>query len=337
MFASVIVPVYNSVRYICECLDSIAAQTFDDFEVVMVNDGSTDETPRICEGYARADARFRLVTRPQNGGASAARNTGIEHARGDYLLFLDNDDFWESTDALERIHALALEHEGPDLIAYPMGELRAGSGELFMPRSDLAARVNALTTFRAVMEVLLRHNDYYSQAGGKAVRRDLVVRHRLRFDETLRNNEDSDWSLRLLYHARSIKWMDESFYVWRRRSEVSQSSKPITYETVESMARIVDGHVGRFDSLGLDDSRQWVTNSFVAYIYVLMISYLFLDDSEDFVRLRQEQRSNAWLLSFAAQDRVKMVRASCRILGYNLTGRLLATVMRREMRAVDGR
>ncbi|MFJ9694756.1 glycosyltransferase family 2 protein [Kitasatospora sp. NPDC101183] len=90
---SVVVPVYNVERYLRECLDSIAAQTFDDFECVMVDDGSTDGGPRIAEEYAASDRRFRLV-RQENQGLGAARNTGWRHLTPgtDYLTFVDSDD-----------------------------------------------------------------------------------------------------------------------------------------------------------------------------------------------------------------------------------------------------
>jgi glycosyltransferase involved in cell wall biosynthesis len=88
---SVVVPIYNVERYLADCLDSVLAQTVDDLEVVMVDDGSTDGSAAIARAYAERDRRFRLLSQP-NAGLSAARNTGIEAATGEYLAFLDSDD-----------------------------------------------------------------------------------------------------------------------------------------------------------------------------------------------------------------------------------------------------
>src|SRR6476469_3425300 len=88
---SVVVPIYNVEEYLGPCLDSIAAQTFRDLEVIMVDDGSTDRSAAIAAAYAERDGRFKLVSRP-NGGLSAARNTGIGHAAGEFLAFVDSDD-----------------------------------------------------------------------------------------------------------------------------------------------------------------------------------------------------------------------------------------------------
>lgn len=84
-FASIIVPVYNAEKYLRRCLDSIAGQTFADFECILVDDGSTDGSPAICDEWAAKDRRFRVIHQ-KNGGASAARNAGLDAARAPWLF-----------------------------------------------------------------------------------------------------------------------------------------------------------------------------------------------------------------------------------------------------------
>jgi len=91
MEISIIIPVYNSEKYLKECIDSILSQTFLDFELVLVNDGSTDSSGKICDEYALKDSRVRVFHK-ENGGVSAARNTGIKAAKGKYVTFVDADD-----------------------------------------------------------------------------------------------------------------------------------------------------------------------------------------------------------------------------------------------------
>ena len=91
---SIVIPVYNVEPYLPECLDSVLNQTLSDWEAVCVNDGSTDNSSVVLEDYASKDSRFRVITQP-NGGLSAARNTGMKAALGDYVLFLDSDDWLE--------------------------------------------------------------------------------------------------------------------------------------------------------------------------------------------------------------------------------------------------
>lgn len=101
---SVVVPVYNGEKTLITCLESLRKQTYTDFEVLMVENGSADDSGRICREYAQGDSRFHLITSKENRGPSGARNLGLEQARGEYVAFVDCDDFVEP-DFLEAIHS----------------------------------------------------------------------------------------------------------------------------------------------------------------------------------------------------------------------------------------
>jgi len=105
---SVIIPAYNAQAYLRECLESVLAQSFSDWEAIIVNDGSTDSTREIGLCFTARDSRFRLVSTP-NGGLSSARNAGIAEARGQWLTYLDSDDTLYP-DALARLMAAATEN-----------------------------------------------------------------------------------------------------------------------------------------------------------------------------------------------------------------------------------
>ena len=112
MQLSIIVPVYNAEEWLKECLDSLVAQTIDDFEVILVDDGSTDRSFDICREYAEKDSRFRLI-RQDNQGAAAARNTGLGAAQGEFVGFIDSDDM-ASPDMFEVMVSRCLK-EGRDI------------------------------------------------------------------------------------------------------------------------------------------------------------------------------------------------------------------------------
>jgi glycosyltransferase involved in cell wall biosynthesis len=101
MIISIVVPVYNTEKYLSRCIDSCLNQRCADIELVLVDDGSTDESYEICKNYYNSDNRVRLISQ-QNGGASAARNVGIEVSHGDYLMFVDSDD-WIEPDMIDRM------------------------------------------------------------------------------------------------------------------------------------------------------------------------------------------------------------------------------------------
>ena len=112
---SVVVPIYNTETYLRRALDSILSQTHKDWEAILVDDGSTDASGRIAEEYEQCDRRFRVIHKP-NGGQSEARNVGLEHISGEYLLFLDADDFMHPQ--LMSLCLEAIQRDGSDLVAF---------------------------------------------------------------------------------------------------------------------------------------------------------------------------------------------------------------------------
>ncbi|MDD6237531.1 MAG: glycosyltransferase family 2 protein, partial [Clostridiales bacterium] len=112
---SVIMPVYNSEQFLRMAVDSVLNQTFEDFELIMVDDGSKDQSGAICDEYAQKDARVKVIHQ-ENGGICAARNTGMKAAEGEYLAFIDNDDEY-LPNLLEENYALAQEYDA-DVVKY---------------------------------------------------------------------------------------------------------------------------------------------------------------------------------------------------------------------------
>ena len=106
MVFSVVVPVYNVEKYLRECVDSILAQSFEDFELILVDDGSKDSSGAICDEYAQQDARVKVIHK-ENGGQSTARNLGIEAAKGEFAIFLDSDDMICDNNFFADIHGVA--------------------------------------------------------------------------------------------------------------------------------------------------------------------------------------------------------------------------------------
>ena len=100
---SIIIPIYKVEVYLHQCVDSVLAQSYKNIEVILVDDGSPDSCPRICDEYAAKDERIKVIHKP-NGGLSDARNSGLKIANGDYVIFLDSDDYYNNTQFLQDIH-----------------------------------------------------------------------------------------------------------------------------------------------------------------------------------------------------------------------------------------
>lgn len=164
---SVIVPVYNMEKYLCQCLDAIKRQSFVDWECILVDDGSLDRSPEICESYAKADSRFKVIHKP-NGGLSSARNAGLRIAKGKYLAFVDSDD-WPESKYLEVLYN-SITRNNADL---------AQCG--FVKEFTSFSRKKSLSKDEAVIsrdefgEELLRNKTVPSFMWNKLFRREVVV------------------------------------------------------------------------------------------------------------------------------------------------------------------
>ena len=121
MIYSVIVPIYKVEKYLKKCIDSILEQSFKDFELILVDDGSPDNCPQICDEYAKNDSRIKVVHK-KNGGLVSARNVGIQTAIGDYICYVDGDD-WIHEDTLKNLYNEAIKDYSPDMVVFGIVKL----------------------------------------------------------------------------------------------------------------------------------------------------------------------------------------------------------------------
>ncbi|WP_370649445.1 glycosyltransferase family 2 protein [uncultured Limosilactobacillus sp.] len=131
---SVIVPVYNDEKYLKQCVESVLTQSYSNLEVILVDDGSTDNTPAICEDFREQDDRVRVIHK-QNEGVGASRNTGIAMATGDYILFIDHDD-WLFQDHIQKLYDLLKKNQADIAVANFSGFLEEKGTFLFYVRGE---------------------------------------------------------------------------------------------------------------------------------------------------------------------------------------------------------
>ncbi|NPD32570.1 glycosyltransferase [Eggerthellaceae bacterium zg-997] len=207
---SVIVAVYNTERFLEECLESVLAQSMSDFELICVNDGSTDESAVILARFAAVDARVRVIERP-NGGLSAARNTGLDAACGRYVLFLDSDDFIDPT-LLERT-VEASEAADAQLCVFDYRLHFEDTGRSALHRDqELFARLAVDAPFSLETQPALAG---FVGAWDRLYRRDFIEAQGLRFEEG-RLYEDVPFWAAALAAAERITLVHEQLLSYRR-------------------------------------------------------------------------------------------------------------------------
>ncbi len=227
---SIVIPVYNVESYLRECLDSVLGQTCGDFEAVCVNDGSTDGSLSILEDYAARDSRIRVISQP-NGGLSAARNTGINAAHGDYILFLDSDDWLES----DTLQTLADGLDGEDMLCF--GGWRGDEVEQPTP----AIFPTGWEYYNRC--ALDRHPFPFVCVVLRCYRRTFLANNRLRFREGILH-EDNHFTPRACLAAGRVRVISTSFYHYRIRQGSIMTTRSL--RSREDMLRIANDLAGIF-------------------------------------------------------------------------------------------
>lgn len=205
---SIIIPVYNAEKCLSRCLDSIICQSYTDFEVVLINDGSSDNSGIICDDYKKKDNRFKVFHK-ENGGVSSARNMGLAYATGEWIVFVDADDEVESN-YLEKF----LGYEDYDII-------QGGSkvcGSVIVDKHVSEEKVFALQNKASE---LLDFSPYYHPERqrivylwGKAFKHDIIQRNHLRFNVEMKMNEDFTFVLDYMSHASKVIEVPNNGYVY---------------------------------------------------------------------------------------------------------------------------
>ena len=203
---SVILPVYNAEKYLRYTLDSVLGGSFSDFEIVAVNDGSSDSSLAILEEYRERDARVKVIDKP-NTGVSDTRNVGIAAAEGDYIAFLDADDIY-SPDYLERMHSVA-EACGADVTVCSYVTFR-GDAPTFPTSENAEAKP---TTIRELLDTGLM-----TPLWVKLVRKSIVVDNRISFETDKCYSEDLFFSWKVCLASKSICMLDSRLYGYRLTS-----------------------------------------------------------------------------------------------------------------------
>jgi glycosyltransferase involved in cell wall biosynthesis len=222
---SVIVPVYKVEKYLRHCVDSILTQSYTDFELLLIDDGSPDGCPKICDEYAESDSRVRVIHKP-NGGLISARNEGIRAARGDYVCILDGDD-WALENMLQFIHDTVEQSPEPlDMVLFAahnvyedhLEETVNDVPEGYYDRERLEKEIfpYLLTDTRRGLQVGV----IQAHTWDKAFKRELLTEHYTR-EERIRVFTDVPMTYECLLHSQNVYICNEPLYMYNKTNEGS--------------------------------------------------------------------------------------------------------------------
>lgn len=273
-----IVPVYNVELYIERCINSLINQTYFDFEIILIDDGSTDNSPQICDNYMSEDQRIKVIHK-KNGGLSDARNIGIKEAKGEYLIFVDSDDYIKN-DTCERICKLIDYNGKVDVIVGEADEIHPNKVS-YQKHTNL--KENFIYTNKEYIKLSCQKKQFYMPAWINIYKRSFITKNELYFEKGL-IHEDMEWSPRVFLAAQKIIYLKNPFYFYIiRDGSITRSTNMI--KNKEHLLFILDKLYHLFSEIN-DIELKEVLNGFLIQQYLSIMGKYSIDKKEDNINLK---------------------------------------------------
>lgn len=307
MFFSVIVPVYNVKQYLSDCIEGIVRQSFKEYEIIMVDDGSTDGSSELCDEWKNKCDSIKVIHKP-NGGLSDARNVGANQAKGEYLVFLDSDDYWNDDLFLEKIYNMA-HASNLDLVVFGYKKvIDEKELSIYTPQSE-----------SKTIEELVLAGEFNICAWDKVVRRDLISTNNIAFRKGV-FSEDMEWCSLLYKFVESVAVLPEAPHSYRQRN--GSITKRISEKNISDV-------VYNFERcLEIKTELSQEKGAIFDYYLSKNISMLMLALSQ-VDRVSQKKyykfvKDNIAYLKTNTRNREKVMYLAAKILGVSITEKLLA-------------
>ncbi len=310
---SVIVPVYKVEGYLEQCVESVLQQTYTDFELILVDDGSPDRCPEMCDDFSQKDSRIKVIHK-KNGGLSSARNAGLDIATGDYVVFLDSDDFWNDENALQEVYDKA--KFGTDIVIFGCTDWDIHTNKKVVSRSSYNQEIMQSNDKNMILHYLLSEKKL---PGGSTVfmtRRKIIERNSIAFKEGI-NAEDYDWVLEVFLNADSFVAIDNPFYTYRKGRIGSITTVP-NMKTINGIIYTVEKWIEKANMIDNDTIKRDVLN-YLAHIYTTGVVMLARLKGEDKKMATKRLKVYEDVLKAAYWKKTKAVRFSLAIFGYRIT------------------
>lgn len=243
---SIIIPVYNVEEFVHQAISSVLSQDFQDYEIIVIDDGSTDESSEICFNLAQKHSQISLIKK-KNGGLSDARNYGLKIAEGEYIIFLDSDDYWDKQNVLSEVSRIIKRNNSPDLIIHSYQTQNINTlGKNNLPSYHIDES-GLSKDYKIDFSELINRSIYLSNVWTKIVKRRIIIENDLFFIKGIAH-EDSPWSFNLAKLIETYAIYQSNFYVYRigREGSTTFGASPkrvnnliqITYSALSNLSSI---------------------------------------------------------------------------------------------------
>ena len=307
MLFSIIVPMYNAENFVERCLNSIVNQTYRDFEILIVDDTSTDSSLQKVLHMSEKDSRLKIFQIPHSG-PGAARNRALLEAKGGYVLFVDADDYWLDMEFLEKLNNL-IQHQHTEVFMYQTLKVTTDGEVLKRYKKPPFYHDNIVLKLKDVYADLVMDGQTLAAAWNKCVSKELLDRHSIKFLETTKG-EDIDWVLQLFSYVRTICLLNWEVYAYTQHKTVSRSTSK---DGPNDLATIIERWSQLLKQGQVPHAK--AVAGLVAFEYGICMGSNHLLTKEK----RRIMRSHEYLLKYGLDKKTKLIRSFYNRFGYTLT------------------
>ena len=321
MKVSIIVPLYKADLYVEKCFESIKSQTYKNIELVFVDDGSPDKSGEIADRLSKDHNTFCIkVIHQSNAGASSARNAGVNVATGNYLLFIDADDFLKNNDSLERIVLYAQSKNCPDVVGFNISYFYPSRNQ-YVNWIEYSEKITNSVDKESIVQELVKTGTLPVSPCGKMIRRDAYKKSNITFIEgTI--GEDIPWTIQLFDKMTSICYMNEYHYCYRQEVATSVTGCFSEKKFLDLVA-IIENLISLIKASNFNNTTKECLLSFAGYELSIAMSSIHKLCKTSKVATRKKLKKLCWLLKFTQNPKVRMVSRVYNIFGYAITERIL--------------
>lgn len=319
-----IIPIYNTEKYLQRCVDSILEQTYNNIEIILVNDGSTDNSKQICEHYQQLDSRIKLINKP-NGGLSDARNKGLDHSTGEYIIFIDSDDFWVDKYQLEKLLNAVSNIHLYDFVGFNCSYYYASKNKYKKWREFSKKNVNSNDKDEIIQE-LVKSGVFPMSACLKIINRNFLISNNIRFEKGL-FSEDTPWFLEVLEKANKIHFINLYIYAYRQNVQGSITNS-FSEKKYNDLLYIIKKSINNISNAHYSPQTKKHLMSFIAYLYCILLAQTYYFNKEDRTLKIKELYNFKYLLQYQDHPKVALVNFIYRIIGFKGTTYLLKTYLK---------
>lgn len=322
MLVSIIAPVYNVEQYLSVCINSVLTQTYTNFELILVNDGSTDSSAQICDDFAKYDSRI-IVVHKSNEGPSVARNIGTQYAHGDYIIYIDSDDFWADSESLTKLIEEVYKTPECDFIGFNCSYYY--SKEKVIKWINYSTKLaNAIHPENCIEQLVSSGVFPMSQCLK-------IIKTKVAKNLTFKSGtygEDIIWFIDLLKSSHKCRFINHYMYMYRKSDGISRSST-FSMQRFQDIYNIVLDNV-KYTHQNWSDNANKALLSFWSYELCILIGQLVFMKKTDREIWRNKLKEFSWLFRYTLSPKVRKVVFVKTFFGYYAAEFLLGIYMKKR-------